>query len=145
MPVDIKFTTKPQLIKRNGRKILGIYPQEKLARKITQVKHVVRVPQPSLTIDAVTYDRELANKLDWCIIFEIDDGRQYWITIPEFNQYKKFLDRGQGAQWRIEINRLHCDGDDAGRFTNTSYTNTPVKSPEKPKTPQLGFNLGGIE
>ena len=136
MPVDVDFNTKPEFVRRQGRKILGPYPEEKLARKMVQAGHVIRIPEPSYTIDAETYDHELASRLDWNIIFDIDDGRRYWIAVPEFNQRKVFLDRGRGPQWRIAIKYLHRD-DDSGPFTYSGTSN--LMPPAKPKAPQLSL------
>jgi len=68
--------------------------------------HVVRIPEPSFTIDAETYDREVSSNLDWCIVFDVDDGRRYIISVPHFNQHKVFMNRGRGDQWRIPLKRL---------------------------------------
>jgi hypothetical protein len=102
------FITKPTFIKRNNRKILGLYPVEKLARKMTKSKHILQRP-PGLTIDAETYDLHLSDKADWTIIFEIDDGSHYWITVPEFNLHKQWINRGQGSQYVIQFKYLHRD------------------------------------
>ena len=130
------FNTKATLIKRNGRKILGLYPIEKLARKMTQAKHVLQRP-PGLTIDAATYDQHLAVKDDWTIVFEIDDGRLYWISVPEFNQHKLWISRGRGPQWVIQFKYLHRDGED-GTFTHSSCIRNSM-TPDKPKAPQLSL------
>jgi len=140
MPVDVDFTTKPTIIKRNNRKILGLYPEEKLARKMTKANHVLRVPRPGLSIDAETYNLHLADKDDWRIIFEIDDGRRFWTNVPEFIQRKHYIDRGQGKQVVIDLVDLHRD-DDSGPFTPSGSTCNPMP-PEKPKAPQLSL-FGG--
>ena len=138
--VEFHFNTKSQLIKRKGHTILGLYHAEKLARKMTQAKHVLRLPRAGLTIDAETYERELANKIDWRIIFEIDDGRRFSITVPEFNQRKHYIDRGQGKQVVIDLVDLHRD-DDNGPFTSSGCINN-LMPPSKPKAPQLSL-FGG--
>ncbi len=134
------FATNAILVKRNNHKILGLYPEEKLARKMTQAKHVLQRP-PGLTIDAETYNQHLADKDDWRIIFEIDDGRGYWITVPEFNQRKRWINRGQGPQYVIEFKYLHHDGD-TGPFTPFGGTSSAMP-PVKPKSPQLSL-FGGV-
>ena len=136
MPVNCNFTTNPTFVKRDNRKILGLYPEEKLARKMTQAKHVLHRP-PGLTIDAETYNLHLADKDDWRIIFEIDDGRRYWITVPEFNLHKQWISRGQGPQWVIQFKHLHRD-DDSGPFTSSCSGGTPFMA-DKPKAPQLSL------
>ena len=130
------FTTKPTFVKRNNRKILGLYHDEKLARKITQAKHILQRP-PGLTIDAETYDLNLANKDGWTVIFEIDDGRRYWITVPEFDLHKQWINRGQGPQWVIEFKYLHRD-DNSGPFTPSGNISKTIM-PDKPKSPQLSL------
>jgi hypothetical protein len=126
---DTYFNTNPILIKRQGRKILGLYPAEKLARKMTKASHVLRVPRPGLSIDAETYNLHLADKDDWHIIFEIDDGRRFWITVPEFNQRKHYIDRGQGKQVVIDLIDLHRDDDDGSSCVSLKdATPAPVKS-----------------
>jgi len=127
------FTTKPILIKRNNRKILGLYPEEKLVRKMVKAGHVVRIPEPSFTIDAETYDREVSANLDWCIVFNVDDGRRYIISVPHFNQHKVFMNRGRGDQWRIPLKRLTridgwTNGGSGGATDPAPLTPKPSKS-----------------
>ncbi|MGA2367896.1 MAG: hypothetical protein ABSF74_04930 [Dehalococcoidia bacterium] len=136
--VKFHFNTKPQFIKRNRHTILGIYPKEKLARKMTKSHQVLRRP-PGLTIDAEAYDANVVGKVDWTIIFDISDGRRFWIAVPEFDRYKRFIDRGQGPQLLIEFKYLHRDNE----LNDANITN-PVNLPDKPETPQLAFNFGGL-
>ena len=134
MSVEFHFNTNPQFVKRNGVTILGLYANEKLARKMIKDYQVLRRP-PGLTIDAEAYDANVAGKTDWSIVFDISDGRRYFITVPEFDRHKRFIDRGQGLQWLIEFKYLHRDGDD-GPFTSFGSTCIAAK-PDKPKAPQL--------
>jgi hypothetical protein len=136
---NTNFSTKPKFVRRQGRKILGFYPEEKLARKMTQANHILQRP-PGLTIDAGAYDLHIASNLDWKVIFEIDDGRSYWITVPEFNQHKLWIDRGQGPQYVIQFKHLHRDGD-SGSSIDYGSTNPPIK-PDKPRSSQLSL-FGG--
>jgi hypothetical protein len=133
------FSTKPEFVRRQGRKILGLYPKEKLARKMTLSNHVLRRP-PGLTIDAGAYNLHIANNLDWKVIFEIDDGRSYWITVPEFNQHKQWIDRGQGPQYVIQFKYLHRDGDNGSSIDYSSAC--PTINMEKPRSSQLSL-FGG--
>lgn len=133
--VKVNFITKPTLVKRNGVTILGLYPDEKLARKMTKANHVLRVPRAGLTIDAETYEKELSNKYDWSVIFEIDDGRHFCITVPEFNQRKHYIDRGQGKQVVVDLVDLHHDVDCRPLTTASNYNN--FSQPAKPPSPQL--------
>jgi len=136
--VKFYFNTTPQLFKRNRHTILGVYPEEKLVRKMTKDSQVLRRP-PGLTIDAEAYDANAAGKVDWSIVFDVADGRRYWITVLEFDRHKKFIDRGQGPQWLIEFKYLRRDGDSDHPFNDDVYDPTV-----EPKTPQLAFNFGGI-
>ena len=135
------FTTKPTFVKRDNRKILGLYPKEKLARKMTQANHVLQRPH-GLTTDAGAYDLYIANNLDWKVIFEIDDGRSYWITVPEFNQHKLWIDRGQGPQYVIQFKYLHRDGDSVSSIDYSSAC-PPIKL-DKPRSSQLSLFGGEI-
>jgi len=135
------FTTPVTFVKMGGRKILGLYPEEKLARKMTQAKHVLKRP-PGLTIDAKAYDQHLADKDDWKIIFEIDDGRRYWITVPEFNEHKKWISRGRGDQYVSQFKYLHRDGDD-GIETSSYRPPAPVK-PSNLESLQLSLFGGAV-
>jgi len=133
MWVSTYFTTSPQLIKRNRVTILGLYPEEKLVRKMVKAGHVVRIPEPSFTIDAETYDREVSVNLEWRIIFCVDDGRRYLISVPDFNQYKSYMNRGRGDQWRIPLKRLtRIDGwansGSGGATDPATSTTKPSKS-----------------
>jgi len=133
------FNTKPEFVRRQGRKILGLYLEEKLARKMTQTNHVLKRP-PGLTIDAGAYDLHIASNLDWKVIFDIDDGRRYWITVPKFNQHKLWIDRGQGPQYVIQFKHLHREGD-SGSSIDYGSANPPIKL-DKPRSSQLSL-FGG--
>ena len=138
---NTQFNTKPTLIKRSGRKILGLYPAEKLARKMTQANHVLHRPA-GLTIDAGAYNLYIASNLDWKVVFEINDGRSYWISVPEFNQHKLWIDRGQGPQYVIQFKYLHLDGD-SGASIDYGSACPPIKL-DKPRSSQLSLFGGEI-
>jgi hypothetical protein len=125
-------------VKRNRHTILGLYPEEKLARKMTKSYQVLRRP-PGLTVDADAYDTNVAGKADWTVVFEISDGCRYWIPVPEFERNKKFIDRGQGLQYCIEFKYLHRDGQ-----LDNAFNDNLLNRPAKPQSPQLAFNFGGI-
>jgi hypothetical protein len=135
MFAEFHFNTKPQFVKRKGVTILGLYSTEKLARKMTKSNQVLRRP-PGLTIDAEAYGTNVAGKADWYMVFDISDGRRYWITVPEFDLNKKLIDRGQGQQWVIEFRYLHRDDEDIDDL------DIPVIG-GKSKSPQLSFSFGG--
>jgi len=138
MSVEFHFNTKPQFVKRNNVTILGLYTEEKLARKMTKSYQVLRRP-PGLTIDACAYDANVAGKDDWTIVFDISDSRRFWIPVTDFERYRKPIDRGQGQQYVIEFKYLHRDNE----LNDANITN-PINPPDRPKTPQLAFNFGGL-
>jgi hypothetical protein len=140
MITNTQFSTPATLVKRNRITILGLYTEEKLARKMTKSHHILQRP-PGLTIDAEAYNQHLADKDDWTIIFEIDDGRRFWVTVPEFNLHKRWISRGQGDQYVIQFKYLHRD-DDTSAAILSSGTGNPAQ-PDKPKYLQLSL-FGGV-
>jgi hypothetical protein len=137
METEFKFTTKPEFVKRNGVTILGLYPDEGLVRKMIKSHHVLRRP-PGLTIDASAYASHVEGKTDWTIVFDISDGRRFWITVPEFDRHRKWINRGQGEQHCIEFKYLHRGGDLGLPFND----NLPNQSAKR-KGSQLQFNFEG--
>lgn len=92
------------MIIRVGEKVIGEIEGDVFIKKVSGSKHRLKSP-PAWAVDANSWDNQISPVCKFVQVYDREQGKSYWSTVANFNQYKGLIDRGFEPQYFLALNR----------------------------------------